>query len=911
MKIPLKAGAVTLLAVFSLMLTAPPPAPGQTEGAGPTVIPEIQHVTSPPLRELVQAAPRAVAPRVIPLRRVPSRQPEAVAPQTPDPAVQESAGPLVSTTNLLNFDGIAADGFIPPDTNGSIGATQFVETVNIEFAIYNKSNGALLLGPTNISTLFSAMPGLCTTGDISDPIVLYDKAAGRWLLSVLAFNNTFSSNLECVAVSTSSDATGSYNLYSFSFGSNLNDYPKFGVWPDAYYFSAVMFAKGTTFMGPQACAFPRSAMLAGNSASMICFQRGTSDGVLMPSDLDGSTQPPAGEPNFFMELASNSLNLFKFHVDFTTPSNSTFTGPTNIPVAAYTQACGGGTCIPQLGTSQQLDSLGDRLMFRLAYRNFGDHESLVVNHSVQVDPVTGQVGVRWYEVRDPNGIPTIFQQSTFAPDANFRWMGSIAMDHAGDMAVGYSESRSSLNPQIQYTGRVPSDPPSTLEAEATIIDGTGSQLPITCGGGPCGQRWGDYTSMSIDPIDDCTFWYSNEYLITSGDFNWQTRIGSFKFPNCVGPPAPGLHFVAATPCRIADTRNANGPFGGPFLSGGATARAFTIPLSACNIPATAQAYSVNVTVVPHGLLGYLTLFPCGQPQPFVSTLNSIDGRVKAVAAIVPAGTNGDVCFFVTDDTDLVLDIDGYFVPAATPSSLAFYPVTPCRLVDTRLAAGPLGGPALVGGAARTFPLLSSRCNVPLTAQAYSLNYTSVPQGSLGFLTTWPAGQTQPFVSTLNAPTGVTTANAAIVSAGTAGAVTVFVTNNSDLVIDINGYFAPPAAGGLSLFNLAPCRVLDTRNPPGSQPFNGTINVNVEATVCGAPATAQSYVLNATVVPPGSLGYLTLWPQGAVQPFVSTLNAVDGFVTSNMAIVLTTNGSVSAFATNSTHLVLDISGYFAP
>jgi hypothetical protein len=320
---------------------------------------------------------------------------------------------------------------------------------------------------------------------------------------------------------------------------------------------------------------------------------------------------------------------------------------------------------------------------------------------------------------------------------------------------------------------------------------------------------------------------------------------------------------------------------------------------------------VNVTVVPHGLLGYLTLFPCGQPQPFVSTLNSIDGRVKAVAAIVPAGTNGDVCFFVTDDTELVLDIDGYFVPAATPSSLAFYPVTPCRLVDTRLAAGPLGGPALVGGAARTFPLLSSRCNVPLTAQAYSLNYTSVPQGSLGFLTTWPAGQTQPFVSTLNAPTGVTTANAAIVSAGTAGAVTVFVTNNSDLVIDINGYFAPPAAGGLSLFNLAPCRVLDTRNPPGSQPFNGTINVNVEATVCGAPATAQSYVLNATVVPPGSLGYLTLWPQGAVQPFVSTLNAVDGFVTSNMAIVPTTNGSVSAFATNSTHLVLDISGYFAP
>jgi hypothetical protein len=219
---------------------------------------------------------------------------------------------------------------------------------------------------------------------------------------------------------------------------------------------------------------------------------------------------------------------------------------------------------------------------------------------------------------------------------------------------------------------------------------------------------------------------------------------------------------------------------------------------------------------------------------------------------------------------------------------------------------------MVGNAARTFPILSSTCNVPAAAQAYSLNFTSVPKtAKLDFLTTWPAGQTQPLVSTLNASTGKVTANGAIVPAGTNGDVSVFVTDNSDLVIDINGYFAPPAAGGLSFHTLSPCRVVDTRNPPGSQPFNGTRNVDVNGSGCGVPASAQAFVVNATVVPPGALGFLTLWPQGASQPLASTLNAGDGAITSNIAIVPTTNGSVSAFVSDPSHLVLDISGYFAP
>jgi len=380
-------------------------------------------------------------------------------------------------------------------------------------------------------------------------------------------------------------------------------------------------------------------------------------------------------------------------------------------------------------------------------------------------------------------------------------------------------------------------------------------------------------------------------------------------------------YVPVTPCRIADTRGPTGPFGGPFLAGGTT-REFDLP-SACGIPSTPVAYALNATVVPRGPLGYLTMLPCGQSQPLTSNLNSIDGRVKAVAAIIPAGTNGAVCAFASNDTDLVLDINGYFVPATDPTGLAFYPVTPCRLVDTRLATGSLGGPYLAGSTTRTFPILSSSCNVPGTAQAYSLNYTAVPRGPLGYLTTWPAGQPQPLVSTLNAPTGTVAANAAIVTAGSNGDVSVFVSNDSDLVIDINGYFAPPVPGGLSLFPLTPCRFLDTRNPAGSpleldpqgpaqsSPFIGTLAVNVTASGCGTPASAQAYVLNATVIPSGPLGYITLWPNGTPQPLVSTLNANDGAVTSNMAIVPATNGSVNVYASNLTQLVLDIFGYFAP
>ena len=374
-----------------------------------------------------------------------------------------------------------------------------------------------------------------------------------------------------------------------------------------------------------------------------------------------------------------------------------------------------------------------------------------------------------------------------------------------------------------------------------------------------------------------------------------------------------IQLIPVTPCRLVDTRGANGPFGGPPITGG-TVRNFPIPQGPCAIPANAAAFALNVTVVPMGRLGYLTIWPQGEQQPLGSLMNSPDGRNKANAAIVPAGVDAGVSVYVTDTTNLIIDIDGYFAPASS-SSLAFYSLPPCRIVDTRQQNGDLGAPFLQANQERDFPILESSC-VPagLTPAAYSFNVTAVPHPAhqrLGFLTVWPVGEDQPVVSTLNNPTGTNVANAAIVPAGTGGAIAVFPNNNTDLLIDVNGYFAPAGAGGLSLYPTAPCRVIDTRSVGSGQPFMGELTVNVINTPCSPPANAQAYVFNATVVPPGGLGYLTLWPDGEVQPVVSTLNAIDGSITSNMAIVPTNNGSIDAYASALTQLILDISSYFAP
>jgi hypothetical protein len=525
--------AATTLAGFGLMTAR---AAGAQDRLGPQIVYDVYHDSSLPVSQYTDQVP--LISHGLQVKPLYSRLLPGAEIDQPDSAEQLFTPSELSASILKNFDGMAdsANGsvgaFVPSDSNLAVGATQVVEVINTAYQVFNKS-GTSVQSARQISSVFTGVSGFCgmgSAGTYTDPIVLYDKAAGRWLISIVASDASFLTGNECVAISTTSNATGSYHRYVFAFGTDVfNDYPKLGVWPDAYYGSYNLFSP-TAFIAAKACAYNRSAMLAGTTAKAICFSN-KNEFSFLPSDLDGTTAPPAGEPNFFVDLFSTTaLHLFKFHVNFTTPSKSTFTGPTTIAVTAFTEACGGFTslaCIPQAGTSDRLDSLGDRLMFRLAYRNFGTHESLVINHAAKTSMAAS--GVRWYEIRSPNTTPTVFQHGTLTSGSTSLWMGSIAMDKLGDMALGFSESGSSIHPKIAFTGRVPTDPAGTMEGITIIFAGKGSQTGDITNGG---DRWGDYTDMVVDPSDDCTFWYVDQYIPANGDFNFNTRIASLKFSTC-------------------------------------------------------------------------------------------------------------------------------------------------------------------------------------------------------------------------------------------------------------------------------------------------------------------------------------------------------------------------------------------
>ena len=496
----------------------------------PIVVQEVKHDVSPPFQALANSAQASAAAAQ---HQAPVPQPtgRGITSSLPDPVAQVPSGAPVNVNVHLNFDGqTAVDdatfvGFrvVPPDTNGAVGADQFVQWVNLAYTVYDKASGAKLLGPLPGNNFWLGFGGTCETHNDGDIIIQYDKAAGRWVAAQPVFSSPF---MYCVAVSTTSDATGSYNRYAFSIpNNNFPDYPKLGVWPDAYYASFNNFSGGT-FVGAMACAYDRTNMLAGGAAKAICFQEPKTVGSLLPSDLDGNTPPPTGEPNFFVDIAdSTHLNLFRFHVDFETPANSTFAGPDLISVAAFSELCARATdrsCIPEPSPGEKVDSLGDRLMYRLAYRNFGDHESLVATHSIEGGALAG---VRWYEIRDPNSAPLVFQEGTVIDPSLDYWMGSIAMDHVGNIALGFSVSSDSVDPSVAIVGRTTADPPSTMQAPLFLANGTGVQVNSF-------KRWGDYSSMAIDPKDDCTFWYTQEYYVTTGGFNWSTRVTSFRFPSC-------------------------------------------------------------------------------------------------------------------------------------------------------------------------------------------------------------------------------------------------------------------------------------------------------------------------------------------------------------------------------------------
>jgi hypothetical protein len=583
LRLPLLGVLILALILLALGATHYQPTTISAQGrGGVTVGRDYKHDVSPPLRTM---KPVITPPRHEHEANV---NPHITTGHTnlSDPVVQSSSIAAAMPSPILNFNGIPYPGVAcncaPPDTNGEVGASQYVQIVNEAYQVFNKSTGASVFGPVGISTIWSGFGGVCETAGGGDPVVLYDQLANRWIVTQFAGSSVPTD--ECIAVSTSSDATGSYNRYAFHLGTNFFDYPHLGVWSDAYYMAMDVYnSTGTIRLGPQPFAFNRTAMLNGASATFITtgITGGASEDLYLPSDLDGSTLPPAGAPNSFIEFpGSGSYRVFHFHVDFGTPANSTFTLFASPAAAGFTLLCPTTrNCVPQSGTTARLDAIADRLMFRLAYRNFGDHESVVGNYTVSSGSVAG---VRWFELRNvTNGPVTKFQESTYQPDTTWRWMGSAAMDSSGGIALGFSASSSSINPQIRYAGRLAGDPLNTLaQGEATLFAGTGSQTGTS-------NRWGDYSDLTVDPVDNCTFWYTTEYYATTSSFNWRTRIGSFKFASCgSGGPTPT---PTNTPSNTPTPTNAptNTPTNTPTPTNTATATppGITVPSTPQNLTA--------------------------------------------------------------------------------------------------------------------------------------------------------------------------------------------------------------------------------------------------------------------------------------------------------------------------------------
>ena len=551
---------------ITLVLFAQPRTPsGQLGNSQPTVraqyrgvMPVVKFDISPPLRSMTPLRQKECT-----LRENEEQGPILAAPLgpvVPDTAVQRVLGKIGIPTPIISFDGHSnLCGCSPPDPNGAVGPNHVITMANLQFQIFNKQ-GQSLFGPAANNTLWSGFGGPCQTQNAGDPVIIYDQLADRWMLT--QFTAGSAPFFECVALSQTSDPLGSYYRWAIATGpsgNNFPDYPKASMWPDAYYFSTREFAGSTggPFAGVGAYALDRVQALAGNpNPTMVGFLVPPSpaylvgDGLL-PSDLDGMTPPPVGSPAYFVGTQddnagapSDALNLFKFHYDPVTPANSTFTLANTLPTDPFNSIftpCGGGrNCIPQPGTANKIDFLQrQRPLFRLAYRNFGTHESLVTNQSVSAGtgPNGLVAGIRWYELRSPNSSPVIFQQGTYAPgltDGIHRWMGSIAMNSLGDIALSYSASNGtnpSVFPSLFYTGRHAGDTPGQMTlGEGSIINGTGSQTGS--------QRWGDYSSIDIDPTDDTTFWSVHEYVPTTSSIGWRLRIGAFNLAGGGGTPTP-------------------------------------------------------------------------------------------------------------------------------------------------------------------------------------------------------------------------------------------------------------------------------------------------------------------------------------------------------------------------------------
>ena len=519
---------------------------GQNKSTGPVVNYPVYFDVSPPLRDLQQLPVTATdltwKDGIVKNKFRPGKKEQSVfhSMQPSVKGIQSFNGAATTDTTAQNFDGIAnPNGYIPPDTHGDVGPNHYMQVVNASYAVFSKT-GTNLSGIHATSTIWSGMPNNSNSGDA---VVLYDEQADRWLISQFSLPNFPNGPFyQMIAVSQSNDPMGSWNRYQYSFN-DLPDYPKFGIWPDGYYMSTNLFSSGAlNWAGCSAIAYDRTKMIAGLPAPLsVVFTlpaTGNASSIL-PSDCDGPF-PATGTPDYFSYIFTspgpNYLGTYEFHTDWTAPVNSTFSNFDSLPVNSFNNFSGVG--ISQMGSSQTLDPIDDRLMYRLQYRKFSNYEAMVCNHTVNMG--SNQAGIRWYELRKTGSGWTVYQQSTYAPDTRSRWMGSIAMDTAGTIALGYSVSGSTMYPSIRYTGRLKTDPLNTMTyTEHGIFNGGGAQTHYS-------GRWGDYSAMSTDPANPGTFWYTTEYYASTSSTNWRTRIASFALV----PSNVFTILATATPSQI-------------------------------------------------------------------------------------------------------------------------------------------------------------------------------------------------------------------------------------------------------------------------------------------------------------------------------------------------------------------------
>ena len=463
------------------------------------------------------------------------------------PPLNAPAPPPSSSFEGLNFANWGAGH--PPDTNGDVGPQHYIQTINTSVGIYQK-NGVRLAAFTFNSLMSQGSFGnLCDTDNFGDPVVLYDTFEDRWIITDFAFKLDGSGNIiapayQCFAVSRSGDpVAGGWNFYSITSTSGFGDYPKFGIWPDGLYMSANIFGFGAggSYQNARVWAFNKQQMYAGEpTVQILSFDAPSAEFTLLPSNARLQTgTPPAGSPNYFAVVWQylNVVSVYKFHVDWTSTSTSTFSGPFNSQTSTWWAQYlnSNDTYVPS--PANRLDSLYPRLMAQNQYTNLGGVESLWTSHTAGAGNPTSnvtsaQAAVRYYQVKVTGGNveANATQSFTYSPDSTvFRFTPSVAVDRAGNMAIGYSASNATLNPAIRYAGRLAGDPLNSItQTEQSLIEGAGSQSG-NCGSSSC-ARWGDYSAMTPD-VDGCTFWYTNLYYLTTG-LNFNTRIGTFSLPGC-------------------------------------------------------------------------------------------------------------------------------------------------------------------------------------------------------------------------------------------------------------------------------------------------------------------------------------------------------------------------------------------